>query len=163
MPWRARSLALTRVSSHRIASTDFSTSRARSVMSAALPMGVATMAMPRMCDCPGPSLSLGSALIPGSVSRGGRAMALPSDWTGRSGALGHALALGLALTLAACGGAAHKVATPPQTGQAPPAAPATPAPATPAPTGPKIQGATATIGLLLPLSGQNAGLGKALS
>jgi branched-chain amino acid transport system substrate-binding protein len=93
-------------------------------------------------------------------------MALPSDWTGRSGALGRALALGLALTLAGCGGAAHKVATPPQTGQAPtaaaPVAPA-PTPTVPAPASPKIQGATATIGLLLPLSGQNAGLGKALS
>lgn len=93
-------------------------------------------------------------------------MALPSDWTERSGigALGRALALGLALTIAACGGGAHKVATQPQTGQAPPAAVASaPVPAAPAPASPKIQGATATVGLLLPLSGQNAGLGKALS
>jgi branched-chain amino acid transport system substrate-binding protein len=74
------------------------------------------------------------------------------------------LALSLGLTLAACTGGAHRVATPPQTGQAaaPPAALAAAA-ATPAPASPKIQGATATIGLLLPLSGQNAGLGKALS
>src|SRR5215469_5578147 len=163
MPWRASSLVLTRVSSHRIASTDFSTSIARSVMSPALPMGVATMARPRMCDCPPRRLSLGSMLIPGWLSRGGRAMAQPSDWTGRLG-LARALALTFGLTLAACGGG-HRVATAPQTGQAPkpaPAAPA-PAPATPAPTAPKIEGATATVGLLLPLSGPNAGLGKALS
>lgn len=49
----------------------------------------------------------------------------------------------------------------------PPIASATPAPvpeATPAvPAGPKIPGATATVGLLVPLSGPNAGLGQALS
>ena len=91
-------------------------------------------------------------------------MAQPSDWTGRL-CLARVLALTLGLTLAACGGG-HRVATAPHTGQAPPqpaaAAPA-PAPATPAPTAPKIEGATPTVGLLLPLSGPNAGLGKALS
>ena len=91
-------------------------------------------------------------------------MAQPSDWTGRL-CLARALALTLGLTLAACGGG-HRVATAPQTGQAPakpaPAAPA-PAAATPAPTAPKIEGAMATVGLLLPLTGPNAGLGKALS
>jgi len=38
----AKSFAVTRVSSQRIASAAFRTARARSVMSAALPIGVAT-------------------------------------------------------------------------------------------------------------------------
>jgi ABC-type branched-subunit amino acid transport system substrate-binding protein len=79
--------------------------------------------------------------------------------------LARAAALALVLMLAACGGAVHhKVAAAPQTGQAsttPP--PMTPVPpVAPTPTAPKIPGATATIGLLLPLSGPNAALGKAL-
>ena len=90
-------------------------------------------------------------------------MALPSDWTGRSG-LARAAALALGLMLAGCGGAVHhKVAAAPQTGAATTPPPMTPVPVPAAPaTTPKIPGATATIGLLLPLSGPNAALGKAL-
>jgi ABC-type branched-subunit amino acid transport system substrate-binding protein len=90
-------------------------------------------------------------------------MAQQSDWTGRL-YLARALVLTLCLALAACGGG-RRVTKAPQTGQAPAATPAAPAPApaAPATTTPKIEGATATVGLLLPLSGPNAGLGKALS
>src|SRR5579863_5951716 len=63
MPWRRSSLALTLVSSQRIASAAASVARARKVMSAALPMGVATMARPWKRDCPPAGLSLGSCLV----------------------------------------------------------------------------------------------------
>ena len=86
-------------------------------------------------------------------------MAQPSDWTGRA-PLARMLALALGLSLTACGGG-HRVATPPQTTQAAPKPAPAPTPAAPAPGPSKIPGATATIGLLVPLSGQNAGLGKA--
>ena len=102
-------------------------------------------------------------LLLGLFSGDGRAMALPSDWTGRSG-LARAAALALGLMLAGCGGPVHhKVAATPQTGASttPPAMTPVPLPAAPAAT-PKIPGASATIGLLLPLSGPNAALGKAL-
>jgi len=65
--------------------------------------------------------------------------------------------------LAGCGGAVHqKVAAAPQTGSTTPPAMTPLPPVASTPTTPKIPGATATIGLLLPLSGPNAALGKAL-
>ncbi len=81
--------------------------------------------------------------------------------------LARALALALGLLLAGCGGG-HRVAMVPQQGQAAPqpVQPMPPVSAAPLPSAaanPKIPGATATIGLLLPLSGSNAALGKALS
>ncbi len=101
-------------------------------------------------------------------------MALPSVWTGRcsaaparpglpGGALTRGLVLAIGLSLAGCGG--PRVPAAPQTSQAsPPPAPTAPtAPVPAAPTGPKIPGANATVGLLLPLSGSNAALGKALA
>lgn len=79
-------------------------------------------------------------------------------------ALARVLALGAGLLLAGCGG--PKLSAPPVTAPAAPqtAAPAA-APAAPAPAaaGIKIPGASTAIGLLLPLSGSNAALGKALS
>jgi ABC-type branched-subunit amino acid transport system substrate-binding protein len=92
-------------------------------------------------------------------------MAQPLDWTGRA-ALGRALVLTLCLALAACGGGPRRVAGTPQTGQAAPKpAPTAPVPsAVPAPTVTgKIPGATTTVGLLVPLTGPNAALGRALS
>jgi branched-chain amino acid transport system substrate-binding protein len=77
-------------------------------------------------------------------------------------------ALALALFLTGCGGGAS-VATAPATGQAAPTAPAATgtllpptASVAPAPAAPKIPEAGATLGLLLPLSGNNAQLGLAL-
>ncbi len=74
----------------------------------------------------------------------------------------------MALALAGC--ANHTLAGAAGGGQgAPPAAPGTTAPAptteptTILPAGPKIPGASATVGLLVPLSGPNAALGQALA
>ena len=76
-------------------------------------------------------------------------------------------ALALALMLAGCGGGGS-VASAPMTGQA--AAPEAPSGSVlppvsstaPTPTAPKIPEASATLGLLLPLSGTNGQLGQAL-
>ncbi len=81
--------------------------------------------------------------------------------------LGSCLALVLAATLTACnlpaaGGGGQ--ATPQTATQSATAAPNPVPETTPAvPVGPKIPGATATVGLLAPLSGPNAGLGQAFT
>ena len=73
-----------------------------------------------------------------------------------------------ALLLAIAGCQAGNVAAPGPGGQVATPLPTAPAPAPgpsnmPTPTGPMIPGATATVGLLVPLTGPNAGLGQALT
>ena len=78
------------------------------------------------------------------------------------------LPLAAAQLLAIAGCQAGNVAAPGPGGQVATPLPTAPAPAPgpsnmPTPTGPMIPGATATVGLLVPLTGPNAGLGQALT
>jgi branched-chain amino acid transport system substrate-binding protein len=89
-----------------------------------------------------------------------------STWISRS-CLGSCLALAVGLSLAGCGGSnltgggGGEQAGPMTTQPQPPLWSGVPqAPAT---TSSRIPGASATVGLLVPMSGSNAGLGKALS
>ncbi len=75
------------------------------------------------------------------------------------------ISLAAILTLALAGCQTPRTPSAPSPQQATPApAPVTPAPPMqPTPAGPQVPGATATVGLLVPLSGPNAGLGQALT
>jgi branched-chain amino acid transport system substrate-binding protein len=88
-------------------------------------------------------------------------MAQTLQWRGRSWLAG-ALVIGFLGPLAGCG--TTTLPAPAPAGQAAPqvASPTSPAPAPPT-ANQKIPGASAAIGLLLPLTGSNAALGKAMS